>query len=123
MKTPDFEFDWILSDVNTIECTRCGECEPIFTAGINFVKKHSKCEPIKNISEETHKMLVSSLENFEEGRVGGAFNPNEFPEPVSAAEKSVGNKHPISYLEKHVKEICGRDVCLHALNIPCDDCK
>lgn len=45
--------------------------------------------PLKNLSEETRSMLISSIKNLQEGKSGGKFNPNEFPELIGEAEKSV----------------------------------
>jgi hypothetical protein len=44
---------------------------------------------LKNLSEKTRTMLVSSMINLKEGKVGGVFNPNEFPEIIDKAEKAV----------------------------------
>jgi hypothetical protein len=45
--------------------------------------------PFKNLSAETRSMLISSINNLKEGRAGDKFDPDEFPELIEKAEKSV----------------------------------
>ena len=47
--------------------------------------------PLKNLSERTRTMLISSIKNLKEGRSGDKFNPREFPELIDEAEKSVSH--------------------------------
>ena len=45
--------------------------------------------PLKNLSKGTQSTLISSIINLKKGRSGGKFNPNDFPELIEEAEKSV----------------------------------
>jgi hypothetical protein len=36
--------------------------------------------PVSDLSEEAQRRLLESIKNFKEGRVGGTFNPDEFPD-------------------------------------------
>ena len=45
--------------------------------------------PLKSLSEKTRSMLVSSMKHLKDGKAGGKFDPNEFPELIDQAEKAV----------------------------------